>query len=893
MERNELTKEQLLQRAAELESKLAESNKKFRMIAENSSDGFALVEYDKYIYISPTFFKLLNIEESSPEHFTFDDLMKVVYEKDRSRVAEEIRTAKEQKKRLHTYEYRVLGNDGSIRWIENSVIREFDENGVNYRTIVSGRDITKRKNAENELKATLKALPDILFEIDEDGVFHDYRVPNNKDLFIKPEDFLGKRYVDVLPPDAANRIEEGMNTYINEGISRGTIYPLTIKDEEQWYEMSIAEKEDGEITKRRFVVLIRDITDRIITEKVLTEQRNFLRETGTMAKVGGWILYVDSGEGVWSDEMYNIYDCDKHFAPSLENTKHFYNETDLKKVEAAFHNAIHNEKKFDVVLQIHTAKGNGKWVRSIGYPVSEGGRVTKIQGSLQDITDRVKIEEELQESKAFLEETGIIAKVGGWSLDLRTMKAIWTKQLYKMLEMDEDFEPTLENSVEFYPGEAVDIFRQAFQNAIDKGDSIDLELPVVTSKGDRRIAHIIGHPVRKDGSVVMIRGIFQDITERKKLEEEVQKSEERLRLAIESVGDGVYDWDISTDKVFFSSEWKEMLGYRDEEIEHVFHAWQELVHPEDIDNSLTDIRDHLSGKSKVYRNVHRILCKDHSYKWVLARGKVIERDDEGKAVRMIGTQTDISDRIRIEEELRKRELELQDLNNTKDRLFSIIGHDLRNPIHSISAIAGILTKRSANNQYENLPKLLNNINIAAKSAETVLEDLLTWARTQSGKVKVQPGKIMVKELAAKVVQFLQVTADNKNITLSTSIEDDLFIEADMQMIQTILRNIISNAIKFSLRGDTVSISIISEGANVKFAVEDNGTGIEEDKINRLFRIDDIISTNGTENEKGTGLGLLISKEFVELHNGNIWIESVIGEGTTVYFTIPKNPVKLT
>ena len=232
--------------------------------------------------------------------------------------------------------------------------------------------------------------------------------------------------------------------------------------------------------------------------------------------------------------------------------------------------------------------------------------------------------------------------------------------------------------------------------------------------------------------------------------------------------------------------------------------------------------------------------------------------------------------------------QLKQLNNTKDRMFSIIAHDLRNSFSSILGFSELLITLNQEKQYKKFELYTEHIKKSTKNVHTLLTNLLDWARLQTGSLKYDPDFFDMDKVLEEVLAFADVSAFQKKITITNSIPQDLKIYGDKNMINTVLRNLISNAIKYSNINGRVDVTAILQNEIVEFSVKDNGIGMKEEDIDKLFKIDVNYTTKGTSDEKGTGLGLILCKDFVELHEGKIWIESEFEKGTTVKFNIPEH-----
>lgn len=243
-------------------------------------------------------------------------------------------------------------------------------------------------------------------------------------------------------------------------------------------------------------------------------------------------------------------------------------------------------------------------------------------------------------------------------------------------------------------------------------------------------------------------------------------------------------------------------------------------------------------------------------------------------------------------QLQLSEEQLREANATKDKFFSIIAHDLKNPIHAITLSSDLLINKFKYMDAEQLVEVVQNINKSGNHLSVLLTNLLEWSRAKTYSIDFQPEIIDLRNASRDTMGLLEMNAKKKDISLVNNITDSTFIYADPNMIDTILRNLVSNAIKFTPQNGFVSISANVENESVVIKVKDNGIGMSSEDQHKLFRLDVHHTTKGTYNEKGTGLGLLLCKEFVEKHEGTIEVKSEIGEGSTFIIRIPLNKTNL-
>ena len=259
---------------------------------------------------------------------------------------------------------------------------------------------------------------------------------------------------------------------------------------------------------------------------------------------------------------------------------------------------------------------------------------------------------------------------------------------------------------------------------------------------------------------------------------------------------------------------------------------------------------------------------------------------KGEFESTLGIFLDITDRKHIENTLKKNETELKALNNTKDKLFSIIAHDLRGPVGTSADLLEVLIENYENFNSDEQLKMLDILKNSAKSTFNLLETLLNWAIIQTGNLVFKPELFNLTKCIDNTVKNLVPAALTKNITLQFKTDKDIFSYADQNMIQTVLRNLIGNAVKYTYRGGSIEVKVINQGNRTEISITDNGMGMDEKTKQNLFAQSIPSSKYGTENEKGTGLGLILCKEFIDKHGGHITVESEPGIGSSFVIDIP-------
>jgi PAS domain S-box-containing protein len=369
----------------------------------------------------------------------------------------------------------------------------------------------------------------------------------------------------------------------------------------------------------------------------------------------------------------------------------------------------------------------------------------------------------------------------------------------------------------------------------------------------------------------------------------MEVSEEHYRMLAENVADVIWVWNLSESRfTYISPSVFRLRGLTVEEAmkETIISSLEPASAKEVVEkmNSILVKLDSLPDQKQFYYDEVQQYKKDGSLNWIETVSHIVVNAKGQKEI--FGVSRDINERKQAEQIQRESQNQLKELNATKDKFFSIIAHDLMNPFHTLIGFSGLLINQSAKKDLEGVVLSAKLMNDSAKKTKNLLKNLLEWSYTQTGKIAFNPEEIELQTTVQEVIGLLQVTADQKGIELEIEVPSDSTLFADKHMFSAILRNLISNAIKYSYSGGQIKFFAEKKSLEWVFVVKDNGVGMEPEVSENIFEIGTHISEPGTEKEQGTGLGLILCKEFVERQHGKIWVESNIREGSTFSFTIP-------
>ena len=391
------------------------------------------------------------------------------------------------------------------------------------------------------------------------------------------------------------------------------------------------------------------------------------------------------------------------------------------------------------------------------------------------------------------------------------------------------------------------------------------------------------------------RSMRQNAEERQRDTARIQQLEERWQFALEGSGEGVWDWNTLNNKVFFSRQWKAILGFDEHDIVGDFVAWRKRIHASDRLRSRADLQRHFRGEAPVYQNEHRVQCKDGSYKWVLDRGKVVSWSDNGKPARVIGTYADISQRKEVERSLLESKKAAESATVAKSRFLATMSHEIRTPMNGVIGMAQLLQETDLNpEQREYLDSILSSGNILL----SIINDILDFTRLDSDSVKIAEQPFNLEQLCRESISSMAGNNLDRQLEFLFDYAPDCprdFL-GDAGHLRQVLINLLGNAVKFTRHGH-VHLRVHCEDPDVegplriRLEVQDTGIGIAEEQSERLF--DEFTQADSTTTRQygGTGLGLAICRKLVLLMGGDIGVESELGEGSTFWIDLPLNRVE--
>tara|TARA_B100001939_G_scaffold344845_1_gene360168 strand:+ start:33435 stop:36017 length:2583 start_codon:yes stop_codon:yes gene_type:complete len=433
-----------------------------------------------------------------------------------------------------------------------------------------------------------------------------------------------------------------------------------------------------------------------------------------------------------------------------------------------------------------------------------------------------------------------------------------------------------------------------------------LEYRTRPSAGRIRWLYGYANPERLDTGSTLWHGFITDVTEHKDSERRLKESEQRLAFALEATRDGVWDWNMKTNEVFWSPRCFEMLGYKPQSFPVTFEKWKSLLHPSDVSRTLDLLQASLTDSTIPLSVTFRMRHADGSYRWLSGRGKITEQNPDGSPARMVGTHLDITERKMKDEELRKANKRLEDINRqlelsiwhanelarqaesaneAKSSFIANMSHEIRTPMTSILGYADLLAEKSL--PEGEFREHLNSLRESGEHLMVIVNDILDISRIESGKLEVEVIPASPVGSILEVINMLKGKATLKGLEIRTEISDSTPGEfpTDPGRLRQILLNLVGNAIKFTAEGEIIIRSEATE-SQLSIYVIDTGIGIDEEAQINLFQPFTQADSSTTRRYGGSGLGLAISRRLARILGGDIKVQSKLNEGSCFILELP-------
>ncbi len=653
------------------------------------------------------------------------------------------------------------------------------------------------------------------------------------------------------------------------------------------------------------VVVLRDITNRKQTEEHLRFKSNLLQ--ALMDNI--------------PDSIY-FKDCESRFLSinralasrfGLDNPKAALGKTDLDYfLPEHARQAIADEQEIirsgraviDVEEKETWPDGHVTWAATTKMPLTDQcNEVIGTFGISRDVTERKQAEQKLLKLSQALEQSADAVFITDRNGSIEYVNPAFTHMTG--YSRDESLGQTPRLLQPDAPPQSVE---RELWDLVQEGQTRRAERTYRKKNGEILYADETITPLRDDsGEINHLVATCKDVTETRRAVEELRRTRERFALAVEGSKDGLWDWDLESNEVYFSPRWKAMLGYEDHELPSRFKALADQLHPDDRGRVMSVLHAYLNNQLPDYEVEMRLKHKDGSYRWILTRG-VAFRDNRGRPYRMAGSHTDITERKKNEEALKRAMVQAEAANKAKNEFLANVSHEIRTPMNGILGMTELTLATSLTREQR---EHLQLVKASADALLVVINDVLDFSKIEAGKIDIEANPFSLHDLLGDTVKSLALRAHTKNLELACRIAEGVpdWVIGDDARLRQVLLNLIGNAIKFTETGEVVvhvdrdsSLGDRASGMgglsssrtpnpeprtpNLRFAVQDTGIGIPAERRKAIF--DPFVQADGSMSRRygGTGLGLSISARLIELMGGRIWVESKLGEGSTFSFLLP-------
>lgn len=738
------------------------------------------------------------------------------------------------------------------------------------------------KESEESYKGLFNSISDAIYIQDKNGVFLNVNNGAEKMYGYNKDEFIGRTPLFLSAP-GRNDFEHVINC-INETYSTGKTNVF-----EFWGLRKNGEvfPKDVTINKTKYfgqdviIAVARDITERKNFEAFLeTSEENFksifnqFHEAIIIHDFDGKILEANEkisqlyGYSLNEIKNISIYDISSDINMQQIRLKKIWQKVKTgEKLNFGWVAKKKNGETFDVEVSLQKNFWSGNEV---------------VFAFINDITEKKKIEKELQDTEESyiglfnsITDFIFILNVDGIIVDVNN-SVISTLNTTKDEIINHSISSiSVSNKNNF--AEILNKINHTYYTATPS----NFEFWIQKKDGGEILSEVkLTQTKYKDKTVVI--ALARDITEKDNYQQQLKESEKLLSSLYENASIGIFRSTLNGEILFANPALVKMFGYESfDEFKNI--KVQEQFY---IDKELRKkYIDELMEKKQLNGVEYDLYKKDKSIITVREHSRII-KNEKGEFEYIEGTLEDITDKRKAEIALRKSESYLKELNATKDKFFSIIAHDLRSPFQGLLGISSILVDEEMDQSEKEF--YFKRLQQGIKNLHALIEDLLTWSRVQRGVLEYYPEKSNLKFDIEDVLNVMNELAVKKNINLTSEIEDQLICSYDKYMINTVLRNLISNAIKFTPSFGSISVNAYKSENEIIVTVKDSGVGITKEDIQKIFRLDTPFTRRGTDDEPGTGLGLILCQEFIKKHNSKLWVESEVNKGSTFSFSLPLN-----
>jgi len=887
----------------QIEQQLLESKNFFKLLTQVNPVGIYRTDAEGFCVFSND--KCCEITGLSKQQMQGKGWSEALVPDDHERVHSEW-NASVNEHRLFSLEYRFQQPDGKIIWVYGLSSPMRDEQGAISGYIGTIIDITERKQIEQQLldseaftQSILNSLSAHIAVLDSNGtiiaVNEAWRQFGDENGL--PQTFnygLGTSYFDICEKafdeacfDEVVKVQRGILAVLAGTHDSFTLeYTCHLPEEHRWFYMRILPLYG---TQKGVVISHENITERKKSEIAVAEAKNLLLKVIDTAPIRVF----------WKDCKLNYLGCNMSFAKDagMSNPEEVIGKDDYQmgwREQAELYRSADNQVIESGVSKISydepqtTPDGKTLWLRTSKVLLkNQENETIGLLGLYEDITERKQIEEALKISeaqfRAIIQVSPIPLALNDQQQNITFLNNAFIQTFgYDLTDM-----PTLSRWWQkAYPDPA---YRQwvsdTWQASLRQAESehqlfAPLEVTICCKNGTIKTV-LVNASAILDGFEFVHLVMLYDISDRKLAETKLKESYTKLEQVMHAGNVGLWDWDLLTNKVNYSAEWKHQIGYEPHELSDDFEEWRQHLHPNDLEVCLQRVQVFMANPDSGYKVEFRFRHKDGSYRWILAQAS-LECDKKGTPMRMQGSHIDITERKQAEIELTQAKEAAENANRVKTEFLANMSHEIRTPMNAILGFSDILNNLITDSTHR---YYLDAIQRSGKTLLQLINDILDLSKIEAGKFTLQYAPVSVKTIVKDIQLIFSQKAEDKSIELSVSFDKKLpdALLLDEIRLRQVLLNLVGNAIKFTEQGFikirvAVYFKTDINKLNLKIEVYDSGMGISKEQQDKIFA-----AFTQQENQSvkfgGTGLGLTISKRLAELMGGRLSVKSKVGKGS--------------
>lgn len=509
---------------------------------------------------------------------------------------------------------------------------------------------------------------------------------------------------------------------------------------------------------------------------------------------------------------------------------------------------------------------------------------------------RANQQNKLLAQQSLMEQMGQQARIGAWEVDLVNDTLYWSSMTKEIHEVSEDYQPKLATAINFYKeGESRDTIDALVAKSIEDGSSYEQELQLVTAKGNEIWVSARGRSEFENGKCIRLFGSFQDITEKMTDQHKISAHNQRISLATDSAGIGIWELDLITDELKWDEWMFKVYGITPKTFSGAYEAWENGLHPDDKEESVNQLNAAIEGYSK-FDTQFRIVWPNGEIKHIKAAA-FVSYDADKTPISMVGVNYDVTELVENEIALLKAKEEAEIAVTAKNEFFASMSHEIRTPMNGVIGMLDLVRESQLDQEQK------HRISIAQKSAKSLLSlinDILDFSKIDANKLELENVTFNLRKMVGDLAEAFAQQAQQKNLELIVDLVDvkESLIKGDSNRIRQILTNLVANAVKFTKHGEVV-IRLSQESYSISHwkiivCVSDTGIGISKNKQAQLFEAFSQVDASTTREYGGTGLGLAIVKKLSQCMQGTVRVENNEGAGSVFIceLLIEKSPDSL-